>query len=110
MEKYNLLKNVSEGLQGGAAPEYGYAVLGETVGKPYTLNLSVISSVDKCDGKFAAKALQIKTVSDVQRLPENVLGYYVLEEGNIVRIKRPVKGAFAVCFDFLLDYINFTGV
>lgn len=109
MEKYNLLKNVSEGLQGGAAPEYGYAVLGETVGKPYTLNLSVISSVDKCDGKFAAKALQIKTVSDVKRLPENVLGYYVLEEGNIVRIKRPVKGAFAVCFDFLLDYINFTG-
>ena len=109
MDRYNLLKNISEGRLGVTTPEYGYTVINDNIGKAYTLDLSVIATVDKCEGKFAAKSLQLKTVSDIKRLPENVLGYYVLEEGNIVRIKKPVKGAYAVCFDFLLDYINFTG-
>lgn len=109
MDKYNLLKNVSEVMQNDTVTEYGYTDISENLGTVYTLDFSVISAADKCEGKFAAKVLQFKTVNDLKNLPENVLGYYVIEDSGIVRIKRAVKGAFAVCYSLSGEYINFTG-
>ena len=54
MDRYNLLKNISEGRLGVTTPEYGYTVINDNIGKAYTLDLSVIATVaaDKMQGKI----------------------------------------------------------
>ncbi len=67
------------------------------------------SRMHKAQNLYAAKVLRFRVATDLSRLPENLLGCYMVTEGNLIRLKKPVKGCFLVYFDVLDDYINLTG-
>ena len=73
------------------------------------INYDKASRMHKAQNLYAAKVLRFRVATDLSRLPENLLGCYMVSEGNLVRLKKPVKGCFLVYFDVLDDYINFTG-
>ncbi len=66
-------------------------------------------SVNKANNLYAAKVLRFKVVTDLTRLPDNILGCYMVDDGNLITLKKVVKGAYIVYYDILPDYINFTG-
>lgn len=73
------------------------------------INYSKASRMHKGGNLYAAKVLRFRVATDLSRLPEHLLGCYMVDEGNLIKLKKAVKGCYLVYFDVLGDYVNFTG-
>ncbi len=73
------------------------------------INYNKASRMHKAGKLYAAKVLRFRVATDLSRLPENLLGCYMVDDGNLIKLKKAVKGCYLVYFDILDDYINFTG-
>lgn len=73
------------------------------------INYAKASKMHKAQNLYSAKVLRFKVATDLSRLPENLLGCYMVDDGNLIKLKKAVKGCYLVYFDILEDYINFTG-
>lgn len=73
------------------------------------INYAKASRMQKAGNLYSAKVLRFRVATDLSRLPDNLLGCYMIEEGNLIKLRKPVKGCYLVYFDILDDFINFTG-
>ncbi len=73
------------------------------------INHDRVSRMHKAGNLYAAKVLRFRVAADLTRLPENLLGCYMVDDGNLIKLKKAVKGCYLIYFDILTDYINFTG-
>ncbi len=110
MEKYDFFKTLSknaEALNEMDADRFiAKSIKSE---ESLVIDYNKACSVNKANNLYAAKVLRFKVVTDLTRLPDNILGCYMVDDGNLITLKKVVKGAYIVYYEVLSDYINFTG-
>ncbi len=106
MDKYNLLNQIAEA---GSLSENATFISTADYKEGIVLNYNNAVNADKSDGLYAAKVLRFRTLTNTFDLPQNVLGYYMVDGGNLIRLSKAVKGAYIVYAETLNDYINLTG-
>ena len=106
MDRYNLLNQIAE-----KSSEVDNATfLSTSVYKEgIVINYNNAVNTDKADGLYAAKVLRFRTLTNTFDIPENVLGYYMIDGGNLIRLSKAVKGCYIVYAETRNDYINLTG-
>lgn len=108
MEKFNLLKKVSETVENFQAERV--IIPTEKIYRGSTvLNLTSAVETDKNGTVYSAKVLKFDTITSLENLPDNIIGIYMNNAENLVRLEKPVRGAFVVYVDILEEYINLTG-
>ncbi len=110
MEKYDFFKTLSKNLEAVNEMDKD-RFIAKSINREEALviDYNKALAMNKADNLYAAKVLRFKVVSDVTRLPDNILGCYMIDDGNLITLKKIVKGAYIVYYEVLPDYINFTG-
>ncbi len=106
MDKYNLLNQIAE-----ISTDTERAAFLSTAEykNGIVLNYNNAVNTDKAGGLYAAKVLRFRTLTNTFDIPENVLGYYMVDGGSLIRLNKAVKGCYIVYAEALNDYINLTG-
>ena len=108
MEKFSLLKKVSESVADFQVDSV--IIPNQKIYQNATvLNLSSAVDMDKKDGLYSAKVLRFDTITSLEKLPDNIIGIYMNSAENLVRLDKPVRGAFVVYVEVLNEYVNLTG-
>ena len=110
MEKYDFFKTLTKQMDAAEniAPD---SFIAKSIRKEDSLiiDYSKTASMQKADNLYSAKVLRCRIATDLTRIPETVLGCYMVDDGNLIKLKKVVKGCYIVYYDILSDYINLTG-
>lgn len=110
MEKYDFFKTMSKNLEAVNEMDAD-RFIAKSINREAALVVDYNRAcvMNKANNLYAAKVLRFKVVGDVTRLPDNILGCYMVDDGNLITLKKVVKGAYIVYYEVLPDYINLTG-
>ncbi len=110
MEKYNFFKSLLKNKE--AVEQMNVESFIAKSIKPedsLVIDYAKAASIDKVGNLYSAKVLRCRIVTDLSKLPETILGCYMVDGGELIKLKKVVKGCHIVYYDILSDYINLTG-
>lgn len=109
MDRFNYMKSISE--QVTNQPDYCSALYSyeNLYRNSIVLDLDAAKRINKESGLYSAKVLKFATITSLGNIPDNILGVYMNEGEQLVRLKKVTRGAYVVYFEVLNDYINLTG-
>ncbi len=102
MERYNIFENLKEAREGVNAFK-------DDCFSGIVLDGALANAVVKENPQFAAKRIMLSEVTDTEKLPENIIASYAVEQGVLHRKKYINKGNYIVYTVSSDSYINLTG-